>query len=145
MLVKLWLVEKWIVEKGICDKGFIWNLSNCKCQYDKSCNVREHLDYKNCKCRKNFVDKLVEECRENIDEEELHPTELRSNKIIHNSSLNDYEKICNSITLYVVLLAVFFITSISINSVFIYFNWYVKWKYIEARTFGCNYTECNPI
>ena len=43
MLVKLWLVEKLMVEKGICNKGFIWNLSNCKCQCDKSCNVREHL------------------------------------------------------------------------------------------------------
>ena len=49
-------------------KGSIWNPSNCECEYDKSCDVSEYLDYKNCKCRKKLVDKLVEECTENIDE-----------------------------------------------------------------------------
>ena len=34
---------------------------------DKSCDVGEHLDYANCKCRKILVDKLIEECTENID------------------------------------------------------------------------------
>ena len=34
---------------------------------DKSCDVGEHLDYANCKCRKRLVDKLIEECTENID------------------------------------------------------------------------------
>ena len=47
------------------DKGFIWNPSNCEC--DKSCHVEEYLDYANCKCRKELIDKLVEECNENID------------------------------------------------------------------------------
>ena len=28
----------------------------------------QYLDYENCKCRKKLVDKLVAECRENIDE-----------------------------------------------------------------------------
>ena len=36
-----------------------------------SCDVREYLDYENCKCRKNLVDKLVQECGENIDEAKL--------------------------------------------------------------------------
>ena len=33
-------------------------------------NVINHvmLDYKNCKCTKKLVDKLVPECNENIDE-----------------------------------------------------------------------------
>ena len=31
-------------------------------------NVGEYLDYKNCKSRKKLVDKLIEECTENIDE-----------------------------------------------------------------------------
>ena len=35
---------------------------------DKSCDVGEYLDYTNCKCRKKLVDKLVEECTENIDD-----------------------------------------------------------------------------
>ena len=42
----------------------------------------EYLDYKNCKCRKKLVDKLVEECSENIDEKEIHPTELHAIKMI---------------------------------------------------------------
>ena len=54
--------------KGLYDKGFIWNPSSCECGYDKSCDIGEYLDYANCKCRKKLVDKLVEECTENIDE-----------------------------------------------------------------------------
>ena len=36
-------------------------------------NVINHvmLNYENCKCRKSLVDKLVEECNENIDEAKL--------------------------------------------------------------------------
>ena len=33
---------------------------------DKSCDIHEYLDYENCKCRKKLIDKLVEECTENI-------------------------------------------------------------------------------
>ena len=55
-----------MIDKGICDKGFIWNPSNCECECDKSCNVGEYLDFENC--RKRLIDKLVEECIENIDE-----------------------------------------------------------------------------
>ena len=49
--------------------------------------LEEYVDYKNCKCRKKSVDKLVEECNKNIDEKEIH-----LNKMICNSTLNDYEK-----------------------------------------------------
>ena len=31
----------------------IKNPSNCDCECDKLCDVREYLDYKNCKCRKS--------------------------------------------------------------------------------------------
>ena len=44
------------------DKGFIWNSSNCEFESDKLCDVREYLDYENCRCRKRLIDKLVEEC-----------------------------------------------------------------------------------
>ena len=37
-------------DKERCSKGFIWNFSNCNCECDKSCDVGEYLDYKNCKC-----------------------------------------------------------------------------------------------
>ena len=86
----------------MCDKGFIWNPSNCECKCDKLCDFGEHLDYENWKCRKKIIDKLVEECRENID----------GNKKIYNGTLNTiplnhYEKICNSCTVYAVLLVIF--------------------------------------
>ena len=103
----------------MCDKGFIWNPSNCECECDKLCDVGEYLDYKNCKCRKRLTDKLLEECSENIDE----------NKMPHNETLNvipldvvplkDYKKVCTSCKIYIVLFAVFFITSRCIRSVFI--------------------------
>ena len=51
----------------MCDKGFIWNPRNWECECDKSCDVGEYLNYENCKCRKRLIDKLVEECSENID------------------------------------------------------------------------------
>ena len=59
---------KELIDKDVCDKGFIWNPSNCECEYDKSCDIGEYLDYSNCKCRKKLVDKLIEECTENIEE-----------------------------------------------------------------------------
>ena len=60
-----------MIDKGVCDKGFIWNPINCECECDKSCDVGEYLDYENCKCRKKLVDKLVEECFENVEEVKL--------------------------------------------------------------------------
>ena len=55
----------------MCNKGFFWNPCNCECECDKSCYVGEYLDYKNCKCRKRITDKLVEECSENMDGNEM--------------------------------------------------------------------------
>ena len=117
---------KELTYKGIFDKGFILNPSNCECECDKSCNIGELLGYKSCKCRNKIVDKLLEECSKNID----------GNKMVHNETLNEillnavpldaiplnvYKKMCNFCTIYIVLLAIFFITSICISSVFIYF------------------------
>ena len=56
-----------MIDKDACDKRFIWDPSDCKCKYDKSCDAGEYLDYENCKCRKKVVDELVEECTEYID------------------------------------------------------------------------------
>ena len=52
-----------MIDKGVSDKGYICNPSNCECECNKSCDVGEYLDYKDCKCRKKLADKLVEECR----------------------------------------------------------------------------------
>ena len=110
---------KELIDKGMCDKGFIWNPSNCEFECDKLYDAGEYLDYK--KCRNKLVDKLVEECIENIDE----------NKMLHNETLdviplNVCKKVCKSCTIYIVLFAVFFITSVCICSDFIYFHWYLK-------------------
>ena len=76
----------------------IRDLFGCEC--DKSCDALEYLDYKNCKCRNKLVDKLVEECSENIDGNKemmkLH------NETLNMISLNDYEKVCNSCTIHIV-------------------------------------------
>ena len=80
---------KELIDKGVCDKGYAWNPSNCECECDKSCNLGEYLDYENCKCRKSLIDKLVDECDKNIDEEV---------KIVSESKTK-----CNSCILYVVL------------------------------------------
>ena len=56
-----------MIDKLMCDKGFIWNPSNCECEFDRSCDVGRYLNYEKCKCRKRLIDKLVEECIENID------------------------------------------------------------------------------
>ena len=70
---------KELIDKGVGDKGYAWYLSNCEC--DKSYDVGEYLDYENCKCRKRLVDKLVEECNENIDEEKLTEITLLEHKM----------------------------------------------------------------
>ena len=103
---------KELIEKGICDKEFIWNPSNCECECDKSCDVGEYLDYENCKCRKKLIDKLIEERSENIDR----------NEMIYNGTLNDYEKVCNSYTIYIVLFVIAFLIIISISSAYFYFH-----------------------
>ena len=72
------------------DKGLNWNRSNCECECDKSCDIGEYLDYKNCRCRKIITDKLVEECSENID-----GNEMLYNETLDIISLGD-NKTCNS-------------------------------------------------
>ena len=62
---------KELIDKGVCDKGSIWNPSDFECDCDKSCNFGEYLDYENWKCRKKLVDKLVDECTENVDQVKL--------------------------------------------------------------------------
>ena len=76
-----------LIKIGRRDKGFVWNHSDCDCECDKSCDVGEYLDFKNCKCRKK-IDELVEEFSGNID----------GNEMIYNSTLNNYENLCNSCT-----------------------------------------------
>ena len=115
----------------MCDKGFIWNASSCDCECDKSCGVGEYLDYKNCKCRKKIIDKLVEESSENNDGNERLYNESLSAVPLNAIPLNAiplyvYKKVCNTCMVYIVLFVVFVITRICIGSVFSYFHWYLK-------------------
>ena len=107
---------KELIDKGVCDEGFIWNPSNFEC--DKSCDVGEYLDYKNCKCWKKLVDKLTEECTENIDEVEI-------------ASENRHKKKCSSCTLYIVLFSIIFTINIGIAAYFVYY------KYVNGDKKNC--------
>ena len=63
-----------------------------------------------------LVEKLVEECSDNID----------GNNMIYKRTLNDYGNICNSCTIYIVSFIIAFLIIISTSSAFIYFHWYLK-------------------
>ena len=36
---------KELIDKGVCSKDYIWNLNNCECECNKSCDFSECLDY----------------------------------------------------------------------------------------------------
>ena len=88
-----------MIDKGVYEKGFIWNPSNYECECDKSCEVGDYLDYENCKCRKKLVNKLVEECTENVKEVKLPKITLAENENKHK---------CSSCTLCIVLFSIIF-------------------------------------
>ena len=120
---------KELIDKGICDKGFVWNSNNCACECAKSCDIGEYLDYKSCECRKRIIDKLVEECSENIYENETLDI-IPLNAI----PLNIYKKVCNYCVVYIVIFIIFLIESIWICSVFIHFHWYLKKDNISTNS-----------
>ena len=100
---------KELIDKGVCDKGYAWNPSNC--EYDKSCDFGEYLDYENCEYRKRLVNKLIDECDENIDEE-TSLVEINSTKCKHNSCV-----------LYIVLFSIFFTIKVQIAAYFVYYKY----------------------
>ena len=104
-----------MIDKSICDKRFIWNPTNCEYECEKSYDAWEYLDYENCKCWKLLVDKLVEECSENIND-----------NILTSVTLNYYKNVYGSCTIYIVLLVIFHIHLIRISCTFVYFYWYLK-------------------
>ena len=101
----------------MCDKGFIWNPSNCECEFDKSCDIGQYIDYENCKCRKKLVDRLIEECTENIEETKLVQKTLAKNENKHR---------CSSYILFIVLLLLSFTKIIEIAPCLVYSRWYLK-------------------
>ena len=110
---------KELIDKGVCDEGYAWNPSNCEC--DKWCDVGEYLDYEKCKCRKRLVDKLVDECDENIDEVKI---------------LDKNEDKCNSCILYIVLFSISFTSNVGIAAYFIYY------KYVNCNKENISIYDC---
>ena len=109
---------KELIDKGLCDKGYAWNPGSCECEFDKSRDFGEYLDYENCKCRKRLVDELVEECDENVDEEKWTEIALAENENIYKYS---------SCVVYIVLFWVFFTINVcGISAYFIYFRGHLK-------------------
>ena len=102
---------KELIDKGRCEKGFIWNSSNCKC--DKSCDVGEYLHCGNCRRRKRLIDKLVKDYSEDIN----------GNKMNYNVSLNYHRKVCNSCTIYIVLLIIISTTLMALAVYIFIFIW----------------------
>ena len=107
---------KELIDEGVCDKGPIRNPSNCECECDKSCDVGEYLDYKNGRCKKRFVDKLVDqlvdECTENGEEVKL----VKITSIELHSAKNENACKCSSCILYIVLLLIVFTINSGISS-----------------------------
>ena len=95
-----------MIDKWRCYKEFIWNSSICKFECDWSCDVGEYLKYKNFDCTKDFFSKLVKECREYIN----------GNKMIYNTTLNDYKKVYSSCIVYILLFETVFLIMIGISS-----------------------------
>ena len=117
---------KELIDEGVCNKGFIWNPSNCECECDKACGIGEYLDYENCNCRKEIVDKLVDECTETVERVKLAKTTLAESE-------NSYK--CSSFTVYAVLFWIFFTINFGgIGAYFIYFHGYLKKMFTRETT-----------
>ena len=118
---------KELIDKGACNKGFIWNASNCECECDKACDVREYLDYENCKCRKKLVTPLIEECTETVEEVKIAEITLAENE-------NSCE--CNSCTMYIVLFWTYFTINVGIVTYYVYSCWCLKKDspYVDSNT-----------
>ena len=117
---------KGLIDKGVCDKGYIWNPSNCGCAWDKSCSIDEYLGYSNCKCRKELVDPLVEECTENIEE----------TKLVNVNVENKNKDRCSFSIAYRALFWIFFIFFIISSGIIIYFVYH---KYVNHNKYELPY------
>ena len=71
--------------------------------------INEYLNYENCKCRKKLVDKLVEECTENIEEIRL---------VEKTSAKNENNHKCSFCTVYIKLFSTIFTINVGIGTYF---------------------------
>ena len=96
------------------------NYNNCECQCDKTCDIGEYLDYKNCN-RKKIVDKLIDECTEIIGE-----VKLANITLIEFHSLEN-ENNCKYSSCRVYLLFMIVIFTILLELLFILFTTIGLW------------------
>ena len=88
------------------------------------------LDYEHFKCRKKFVDKLVDECTETVEEVKLA-------RITYAENDNSYK--CCSCTVYTVLFWIFFTINLGgIGAYFIYFRGYLRRLFTHETTILLN-------
>ena len=91
----------------------------------------EYSDYKNCKCRKKIIDKLTEECSENIN-----GNETLYNETLDIISSSDNKKTSNSCIVYIVLFSVFLVINISL-AIYVYLFLYLKNESTNPHYLGC--------
>ena len=60
----------------------MWNPSTYSCECDKYCKVGQYLDYKNCVCRKNLIDDLIEQCTSIVDTEIKNGIDIFTNSAV---------------------------------------------------------------
>ena len=69
---------------SVCNNKQKWNKNKCKCECNKinKCNKGFNWNPSNCNCenRKKVAHQSVEECKENIDEDELIQNKTQSIK-----------------------------------------------------------------
>ena len=110
----------------------MWN------ECDKTSDIGEYLEYKNCKCREKLVNKLAEECTENVEEVQLARV-----------ASPEHENVCKcSCTVYVVLLLITFSINVGIGTCFIYYKCiYYDQKNLQKKNsiFQIIVTKCNFI
>ena len=123
---------KELIDKVICDNRFIWNPSNCECECGKSYDIGEYLDYEIFKCRKKLVDKLTEECTENIDEVKIAECNSIESRSTECNSVENTHK-CSSCTLYIVLFSIIFTINIGIATYFVYYKYMNRNKETASR------------
>ena len=85
------------------------------------------MDYKNCKCRKKLIDKLIDECTETIEEVKLAKITLAKNE-----NENKYS-FC---TVYIVLMIAIFTIFTGITIYFVYYNWSLIKNNVSCIKFG---------
>ena len=111
---------KILIDKGICDNGYIFNPSNGKCEYDKSCNTSQYLDYLDCKYKKKIIDLIVEECIGYDDDDKTKIVNITDNKTkIVNKTVE------NSCKVYIILPIVAIVISTVYTICFVYYNWFL--------------------